>query len=146
MNSLARIFFWGYSLMLIGIGASGIFVARWELTEIFAVPTATIGGVAAATLLNQYRFLKAVELAFGIFCIAFRGEIFRPTTAHRVFLAGLFAGVAARLGSWIVDGTPRWPFLAFAALELLTGILVTLVVREGSSAPDSRTDVAGNRS
>ncbi|HEY5366930.1 MAG TPA: DUF4345 family protein [Casimicrobiaceae bacterium] len=129
MNVLARIFFWGYSLMLTGVGASGILIARWELAKVFGVPMATLGNVAAATLLNQYRFLKAVELAFGIFCIAFRSEIFRTTTAHRVFLAGVFAGVVARLGSWIVDGKPSWPFLAFAALELVTGIFVALAVR-----------------
>jgi Domain of unknown function (DUF4345) len=130
MARIARIFFWGYALMLIGIGASGVLVARWELVNVFAVPLATLNDTVQATLLNQYRFLKALELAFGIFCVSFRHDVFRSGVAHRVFLAGVFAGVAARLGSWIADGDPRPLFLLFAALELVTGVLVWFAVRQ----------------
>ena len=128
MNFSARLFFWGYTLMLIGIGASGTLIAPWELRTVFDVPLAGLSDSVQATLLNQYRFLKAIELAFGIFCLTFRREIFNRTTAHRVFLAGLFAGVAARLGSWLIDGTPKPVFLLFAALELVTGLLVWFAV------------------
>jgi hypothetical protein len=128
VNFSARLFFWGYTLMLIGIGASGTLIAPWELRTVFDVPLAGFSDSVQATLLNQYRFLKAIELAFGIFCLTFRREIFDRTTAHRVFLAGLFAGVAARLGSWLIDGTPKPVFLLFAVLELATGLLVWFVV------------------
>jgi len=125
---LARLFFWGYALMLVGVGASGALMAPWELRTVFDVPLDGFADPVQATLLNQYRFLKAIELAFGIFCLVYRREIFDRTSAHRVFLAGLFAGVAARLGSWLIDGTPKPVFLLFAALELVTGLLVWLVV------------------
>ena len=136
MTSLAKIFFWGYVLMLIGVGASGTLIARWELRTVFDVPLDGFTELVQATLLNQYRFLKAIELAFGIFCLVYRREIFDRTTMHRVFLAGLFAGVAARLGSWLIDGTPKPVFLMFAVLELVTGLLVWLVVarRRGATA------------
>jgi len=124
MVSIARIFFWGYALMLVGIGAGGIFVAGWELPRVFHVDLAAMEAQARATLLNQYRFLKALELAFGLFCVCYRRAIFRRRHDLRVFLAGLSAGVAARLGSWLFDGTPRPVFLVFMALELVTGLLV----------------------
>ncbi|MES2940666.1 MAG: DUF4345 domain-containing protein [Pseudomonadota bacterium] len=124
MGMLARLFFWGYALMLVGIGASGMLVAGWELPAIFGVGVDAMGEPQRATLLNQYRFLKALELAFGVFCLAYRREIFLQPRDLRVFLFGLSAGVAARLGSWIFDGTPRPVFIAFAVLELLTGVLV----------------------
>jgi hypothetical protein len=134
VSFLARVFFWGYVLMLIGIGASGTLIAPWELRTVFDVPLAGFTDPVQATLLNQYRFLKAIELAFGIFCLAFRREIFDLTTAHRVFLAGLFAGVAGRLGGWLLDGAPKPVFLLFAVLELVTGLLVWFAVYQRRGA------------
>jgi hypothetical protein len=128
MMRIVRFFFWGYVLMLVGVGASGMVIAPWELSKLFEIPLGTLSETAQATLLNQYRFLKALELAFGLYCVGFRHEIFKPGLAHRVFLAGLFSGVAARLGSWLVDGQPRTVFLAFALLELITGVLVSYAV------------------
>lgn len=32
MTLLAHGFFWGYVAMLLGVGGSGIFIARWELS------------------------------------------------------------------------------------------------------------------
>jgi len=131
MQSLARIFFWGYTLMLVVIGASGMLVAGWELTTVFAVDLATMGEPQRATLLNQYRFLKALELAFGLFCLTYRRDIFGEPRARCLFLAGVSAGVVARGGSWMVDGTPHAIFLIFMALELATGALVWLASRRG---------------
>lgn len=134
MNTLAHLFFWGYALMLVGVGASGMLIAGWELPSVFAVNLDAMGELQRATLLNQYRFLKALELAFGVFCLAYRREIFSRPRELCVFLGGLFAGVAARLGSWIADGTPRQVFLVFLALELVTGVLVWLVFQRRSAA------------
>lgn len=129
MTMLARLCFWGYALTLVGIGLTGVLAAQWELPAVFSVNLDAMDPLQRATLLNQYRFLKGIELAFGMFCLAYRREIFSRRRDLRVFLAGLFAGVAARLGSWIVDGTPQTMFLAFMALELLAGVLVWRVAR-----------------
>jgi hypothetical protein len=124
MARVTRIFFWGYALMLVGVGASGTMIASWELARVFGVDLSAMGEQERATLLNQYRFLKAVELAFGLFCVCYQREIFRRGRALRVFLAGLSAGVIARMGSWLVDGRPRAVFLVFMMLEGVTGVLV----------------------
>ncbi|GAB2889374.1 DUF4345 domain-containing protein [Paralcaligenes sp. KSB-10] len=129
MPTLSRWFFWGYTLMLLGVGVSGVFIASWELRVVFSVPMDHMNDAARATLLNQYRFLKSLELGFGIFCIAYRRRIFLRSLAHKVFLAGVFAGVAARMGGWLADGRPSPVFIAFAVLELATGLLVWHTVR-----------------
>lgn len=128
MTTIARVFFWGYTAMLLGVGASGIFVARWELTHVFSMPLVA-GTTITATMLNQYRFLKAMEFAFGVFCATSHRQIFCHTRENTVFLAGVFAGVGARLLGWSVDGTPHIAFVIFAVLELITGLLVWASVR-----------------
>jgi len=134
MSALARLFFWGYALMLLSVGATGMLIATWELPTLFDVPLDAMRDVERATLLNQYRFLKALEFAFGLFCVAYRHEIFTPGRGHRIFLGGLAAGVAARLGSCFVDGAPKMVFVVFMVLELATGLLVWLAVRRRSDA------------
>ena len=128
---IAKLCFWGYVLMLLGIGASGILIAPWELKHVFMLPLDSLADMVQATLLNQYRFMKAVELSFGLFCWVWHRSIFQPGLFNRVFLIGVFLGVAARLLSWLIDGQPHWVFLIFAALELLTGILCYWTVSRG---------------
>lgn len=124
MATLARIFFWGYTGMLLGVGAGGVLVAPWELHTVFALPLDTMDATRRASILNQYRFLKSVEWAFGLFCVLNRAAIFRPSASRNLFLAGVFGGVVARVASLLADGVPHWAFLAFAALEAVTGVLV----------------------
>jgi hypothetical protein len=129
---IAHFCFWGYVLMLLGIGASGILIASWELKNVFSLPLDSLPAEVQATFLNQYRFMKAVELSFGIFCWVWRHSIFQPGLFNRVFLSGVFLGVAARLLSWLIDGQPQLVFLIFTALELLTGVLCFWIVTRRS--------------
>lgn len=124
MRTVAQVAFWGYVAMLVAVGASGIFAARWELTRVLRLPVASYAPDVRATLLNQYRFLKAVELGFGAFAVVFQREIFAEPRVHALFLFMLFAGAAARALSIAVDGRPHVAFIAFTVLELLTGALV----------------------
>jgi len=133
VRAAAQVFFWGYTAMLLGVGASGVFVAHWELVTVFSMPLIE-GTTVAATILNQYRFLKAMEFAFGLFCAIWHRDIFRNTREHRVFLGGVFAGVAARLLGLAHDGMPRIAFVIFAALELITGLLVWFSARGRDAA------------
>lgn len=139
MATLAWLFFWGYTLMLLVVGAGGMLIAPWELRTVFGLPLDTLPDIVEATLLNQYRFLKSIEFAFGIFCLAWRHAIFSHGQAHTVFVVGVFFGVSARLGSWVVDGRPHTAFLIFAALELITVLLVAWVVRRRIPLPGVRT-------
>ncbi len=126
MRRAAQVFYYGYTLMLLGVGGSGILIASWELPHIFAVDLSAMAARPAATLLNQYRFLKSMELAFGLFCWVYRRDIWAGGTARRLFLAGVFGGVAARIVSLAMDGVPHPAFLAFAGLELICGLLMLI--------------------
>jgi len=124
MDFVTKAFFWGYVAMLIGVGGSGIFIARWELGHFFAVPLERLAPTARATLLNQYRFLKALELGFGGYGLIFYRQIFELPIPHRFFVLVLSAGVGARLLSLRVDGRASNYFIAVTVLEIVTGILV----------------------
>lgn len=130
MRTLALVMFYGYAAMLVGVGATGILTAAWELQTVFLIPIDTYDAMTRATLLNQYRFLKAVELSCGVYLFLFRHAIFKAPTHHRLFLLIVFGGVAARGLSFAVDGRPAWPFVAFTGAELATGLIVSLYVRQ----------------
>jgi hypothetical protein len=121
-----KIFFYGYTFMLLGVGASGIFIAPWELTHIFQLPLASLSPEVQATMLTQYRFLKSAELSFGLFCYCFRADIFQRAKMRHLFVAMVYIGVGARVLSLLVDGRPNWAFIAFAALEFVTGTLMLI--------------------
>ncbi len=129
MTLLRRLFFYGYTFMLIGVGASGIFIAHWELTHVFRLPLSSLGAEVQATILTQYRFLKSAEFSFGLFCYYFRKEIFQGTSLRFLFVTMVFLGVGARVLSLFIDGMPHWAFLVFATLEAVTGILMLIAPR-----------------
>ncbi len=125
MRTLTLVMFYGYAAMLVGVGATGVVTAEWELRTVFLIPIDTYDAMTRATLLNQYRFLKAVELSCGVYLLLFRRAIFRDPTHHGLFLLIVFGGVVARGLSFAIDGRPAWPFVAFTGAELATGLLVT---------------------
>jgi hypothetical protein len=124
LRVVARVLFFAYAAMLLGVGAAGIFTARWELTRVFHVDVVAMSPMDGATFLSQYRFLKALELGLGVFCFAYRRRIFTERSFNRFFLFFVLAGVAARSLSLIADGWARWPFIAFLLLELGTAAAV----------------------
>ncbi len=135
MKKLTLLFFWGYVAMLIGVGGSGIFIAEWELHHIFHIDLQALAEEPRASILNQYRFLKGIELGFGLFCVTFRKEIFEAVRFHRLFLIMLFIGVAARTLSIVIDSVPHWAFIGFTIGEFITGALVFVYARQTLTKP-----------
>jgi hypothetical protein len=119
----------GYSAMLVVTGIAGILSARWELATIFKVDPSSWSPDIQATMLNQYRFLKGLELGGGLFCLAYRADIMAGGRASRVFLAIVAAGIAGRAFAWIVDGTPATAFVIFLVLETLVFVAVAAHLR-----------------
>jgi len=132
MTTITHWLFWGYVGMLVGIGASGIVIARWELVKFFTIPIDSLEKRAQATFLSQYRFLKAMELGFSAFAVVFRQQIFAQPAYHQFFLIVLFAGAGARVLAMIIDGRPSNFFIVVTAYELLTGVMMIVA---GSSLP-----------
>lgn len=127
IGPLATLFQLGYGLMLLFVGLYGIFQAPWELRTVFDLDPAAAG--QTATLLSQYRFLKAVEAGFGLFCLLQRRNILVGGPAAVIFLAGCGFGVFARIWSWAFDGRPARMFVLFLVLEAVTFALVWLYAR-----------------
>ncbi|KSV76042.1 hypothetical protein N185_16470 [Sinorhizobium sp. GW3] len=132
MNKLLPdLFLIGYGLMFLAVGLAGVFTAPWELAQIFHLDQAWLTLPEGATFLNQYRFLKAAEAAFGLFCLYHRRDILAGGSNFVVFVSGCALGIFARSLSMALDGTPRPIFVVFIFLELLTLVLVWRHARNG---------------
>jgi hypothetical protein len=130
MRILSNILFYGWAGALLVLGGLGVFTGRWELSSIFRIDLDGMGHEAKANLLNQYRFLKAIEFGFGLFCFAFRQEIFRVRLFNRLFLSIVFLGAAARALAIALEGWPHWAFILVTILEFATFFAVGLYTRK----------------
>ncbi|MFA9443757.1 DUF4345 family protein [Egicoccus sp. AB-alg6-2] len=137
LRSLALVLFYGYVLLLIAAGAWGIVGARVDLPWLLGVHLEALPDRARADLLSQYRFLRAMELAFGLFALRFRREIFTAGVHNGLFLFGMGAGVVARLWSLAADGRPSILMLLFLGWELV-GVCVIAVTTRMARQEDGR--------
>lgn len=126
MIRITRLLTLVYALALTLVGGSGVFIAEWELQQVFALDTAALGSSAEATLLNQYRFLKAIEFAAGVACLIGFEPIFAAPRITRLFLLLVGTGAGARVLAIVVDGWPNPMFLMFLGIELAVFALVAV--------------------
>lgn len=122
-------FFYSYVGLLVIAGAWGIWFARIDMPWLFHVHLETLDPVAQASLLSQYRFLRGIEMAFGVWALVQRRAIHTDRTSNRIFLLGMGAGVLGRLISLSVDGRPYWSMLFFLGTELLGVVLIFTYTR-----------------
>ncbi len=115
----ALAFFYGYVLTLIAAGALGMLLGRLDLRYLLGLDPAQLAPLTAATTLSQYRFLRAIELGFGVTAFWFRDAIFRERTWNGLFLAVMAAGITGRLLGLAFDGRPSIPMLFFLVFELI---------------------------
>lgn len=122
MRRVTLVLFFGYVVLLIVAGAWGIVGARLDMRWLLLVHLDDLPDRAQANLLSQYRFLRAMELGFGLFALRYWRQIFSVRSYNRIFLAAMGSGVAARLISLGADGWPSVWMYAFLAWEL-AGVL-----------------------
>ena len=135
MKLLTEIFFYGYVGLLIVAGGWGVVGARFDHRLLFGFDPGTLPPSADASLVSQYRFLRAIELGFGVFSLVFRSEIFTLWLFNRVFLGGMTLGVVARLVSLVMDGRPRAIFYFFLVSEAIGAALLFFYTRNALVAP-----------
>src|SRR5690606_21005467 len=97
---------------------------------LFNLDTNDLSTYTQVNLLSQYRFLRALELGFGIFSILFLKEIFSIKKFNSLFLAVMGFGVLARVISWTMDGTPSGLFIFFLAYEAVGWSLIYIYSRK----------------
>jgi hypothetical protein len=123
------VFFFGYVVTLIAAGAWGIVGARVDMWLLLRLHLDDLPHRAAVNLLSQYRFLRAIELGFGVFAFTHWRRIYGVSSYNRLFLSVMAAGVGARLLSLAVDGAPSPSMYAFLGWELVGVCLIFAATR-----------------
>jgi hypothetical protein len=129
MKLLTDLFFFGYAGLLTVAGGWGVLGARRDHRSLLGVDLSALSPRTAASVLSQYRFLRAIEFGFGVFALVFRREIYTELPFNRVFLAAMLLGVLARIVSLVADGKPRGIFYAFLVSEGIGFVLIFIHTR-----------------
>ena len=124
--------FWGYIGLVCVAGFWGAFINPWfDHRWLFHMDVRALPEFERINMLSQYRFLRALELGFGIICVSFMKEIFSQRAFNRLFLFSMGAGILARITSIVFDGMPsRWMW-AFLVYEAIAWMLIFLFARKG---------------
>lgn len=112
------VLFFAYVGLLILAGAEGLLLARLDQRVLLGLELGQLPDRVQANLLSQYRFLRGIELGFGLFAFLHRGEIHTDAAFNRLFLTGMAAGILGRVVSLLLDGSPAWWMYAFGIVEL----------------------------
>jgi hypothetical protein len=127
MKKISYFFFYTYIGLVIVAGAWGAFInPTWDFAFLFGFFIEDLYDSERINILSQYRFLRAIELGFGIFSIMFFKEIFSEIKFNRLFLVIMGLGILARTVSWIVDGNPNLLTKFFLFYEALGWILISI--------------------
>jgi hypothetical protein len=131
LRRASLVFFFVYVASLIVAGAWGMVGARVDMWVLLRLHLNDLPDRTAANLLSQYRFLRAIEIGFGVFALTHWRRIYSIRTYNRLFLSVMAAGVAARLLSLGLDGGPSWWMYLFLGWELVGVVLIFLATRSG---------------
>lgn len=131
LRRVSLVFFFVYVALLVVAGAWGIVGARVDMRVLLQLHIHDLPDRTAANLLSQYRFLRAIELGFGVFALTNRRRIYSVRSYNLLFLSVMASGVAARLVSLALDGTPSWWMFVFLGWELVGVVLIFLATRSG---------------
>ena len=125
----SNIFFYSYVGTLILAGVWGVFFARIDMLLLLNVQIDHLPPGTAANLLSQYRFLRAIELGFGLFAFVFRDQIYHVQNYNRIFLSVMAFGVLARMVAIVLDGSPSLVMYLFAIFEVIGVIIIFVYTR-----------------
>lgn len=130
MKILSFLFFYTYIGLVIIAGFWGAFINPYfDFKQLFQLDPYSLQEYARINLLGQYRFLRALELGFGIVSMLYVKNIFSERSFNSLFLAIMGMGVLARIISWLVDGTPSYLFMFFLFYELMGLIIIFAYTR-----------------
>lgn len=124
MKPLNYFFYYAYAGLVLAAGFWGAFGnPHLDFRILFHFSPDTLDAFARINLLDQYRFLRAMEFGFGLYCFLFTREIFRHRKFNILFLLTMTSGTLARIVSLLWEGKPSLPMCFFLGFEA-TGILV----------------------
>jgi hypothetical protein len=129
VRRVALVFFFVYAATLVVAGLWGALLAQFDFPLLLDLELDEIPDDAEATLLSHYRFLRAVELCFGAFALAYWRQIFALRIPNVIFLTTMAAGGAARLVGLAFDGSPSGLVYAVLAWELVGVVVIFFATR-----------------
>jgi hypothetical protein len=125
MKRASHFFFYTYIGLVVVAGFWGAFINPvWDFANLFKFQINDLNDFERINILSQYRFLRALELGFGIFALVFFKEIFSETKFNNVFLIIMGLGIMARIVSWLVDGNPGLLTKFFLFYEAIGWVMI----------------------
>jgi len=125
MRKASIFFFYTYIGLVVLAGFWGAFIyPTWDFEMMFNLNLNQLQDFERINLLSQYRFLRALELGFGLFALLFVKGIFADFKFNRLFLTIMGLGILARIFSWAFDGTPSYLTMFFMFYEAIGWIVI----------------------
>ncbi|WP_373521931.1 DUF4345 family protein [Aquiflexum sp.] len=125
MKKASYFFFFTYIGLVVLAGVWGAFIyPSWDFEMMFNLNLVQLPDFERINLLSQYRFLRALELGFGLFSFLFVKEIFSDFKFNRVFLTIMGLGILARIFSWVFDGKPSYLTMFFMFYEAIGWMVI----------------------
>lgn len=127
MKTISYFFFYSYIGLVCLAGFWGAFFnAHLDFEWLMGIDTMKLDEKARINLLSQYRFLRALELGFGLFAFLFSKEIFQWKKFNRLFLFIMASGIAARVCSLLYEGSPNGMMYFFMIYEMTGFVFIYL--------------------
>ncbi|MDP2890744.1 MAG: DUF4345 family protein [Bacteroidota bacterium] len=124
-------FYYSYIGLVIVAGFWGAFIyPEFDSRLLFNLETSTLTDFQHINLMSQYRFLRAIEMGFGVFAILFVKSIFSKKEFNLLYIFIMSAGVLARIMSIVMDGIPSGMMLFFLAFELVGVVVIIFYSRK----------------
>jgi hypothetical protein len=124
MRSANYFFYYTYIGLVLVAGFWGAFInPDFDFRLLFNFDTHTLPDFQRINMVSQYRFLRALELGFGVFSILLVKNIFSEKKFNRLFIFIMSAGVLSRITSIMMDGSPSALMYFFLGFELV-GVIV----------------------
>lgn len=127
MKQVSYFFFYTYISIVVIAGFWGAFINPvWDFANLFQIQVRDFDDFQRINMLSQYRFLRAIELGFGIFALEFVKEIFSEKKFNRLFLGIMALGILGRAASWMADGNPGLMTKFFLFYEAIGWVFIYL--------------------
>jgi hypothetical protein len=133
MKALASFAFWTAIVLYSFVGLTGILLGPYEL-GLSGVDLSVLPNIERATLLNQVRFFKALELIVGIAFYLQRKRFHTDAGFQRFVAMVLWVTPLARVVSMARDGLPALQFRALTVFELAGAVTITAYAFFGAAS------------
>ena len=131
MRSVNYFFYYTYIGLIVLAGFWGAFINPGiDFRLLFQFDIHSLADFQRINMMSQYRFLRAIELGFGIFSLIFVKNIFSEKKFNRLFIFIMLAGVLSRIISVIMDGSPGTLMYFFLVYESVGLIVIFFYTRK----------------